>query len=188
MADTTLLPLRHRPPNLGLYLWRLRSGVSPCRATLTRWQCRWPSKCGPASSQGSFSGPRWWYRARVTPASGSNLVRPTPIRKRIASRSGFQKCSRRCSMGRPRCIAARDEFTEIKCATRDDMLAMLRVPSQLLEIAPQNSGGPGSIRDAATVWIATERSPLRTRTIALNEWLEQEVIRFGPFELASAVA
>jgi len=85
-------------------------------------------------------------------------------------------------------VAARDEFANIKGVTRDDMLAALRVPPQLLGIVPQNSGGFGSIRDAATVWAAMELAPLQTRMAALNDWLGQDVIRFAPFELVPAVA
>lgn len=48
-------------------------------------------------------------------------------------------------------VAAKDEFTGIKSVTRDDMLASLRTPPQLLGIVPQNSGGFGSIREAAMV-------------------------------------
>lgn len=77
-------------------------------------------------------------------------------------------------------VAGRDEFANIKGVTRDDMLAALRVPPQLLGIVPQNSGGFGSIRDAATVWAAMELAPLQTRMAALNEWLGQDVIRFAP--------
>lgn len=85
-------------------------------------------------------------------------------------------------------VAARDEFTGIKSVTRDDMLAALRVPPQLLGIVPQNSGGFGSIRDAAAVWAAMELAPLQTRMTAINEWLGQEVIRFDAFELGAAAA
>lgn len=80
-------------------------------------------------------------------------------------------------------VAAKDEFTGIKSVTRDDMLAALRVPPQLLGIVPQNSGGFGSIRDAATVWAALELEPLQTRMLAINEWLGVEVIRFSTFDL-----
>lgn len=80
-------------------------------------------------------------------------------------------------------VAVRDEFTGIKSVTRDDMLAVLRVPPQLLGIVPQNSGGFGSIRDAAGVWAAMELASLQTRMAAINEWLGQDVIRFEPFEL-----
>lgn len=57
------------------------------------------------------------------------------------------------------------------------------MPPQLLGIVPQNSGGLGSIRDAATVWAAMELVPLQARMTAINEWLGQEVIRFDQFEL-----
>lgn len=83
-------------------------------------------------------------------------------------------------------VAARDEFAGIKSITRDDMLAALRVPPQLLGIVPQNSGGFGSIRDAATVWAAMELAPLQTRMTAINEWLGEDVIRFDPFDLGVA--
>ena len=85
-------------------------------------------------------------------------------------------------------VAARDEFAGIKSVTRDDMLAALRVPPQLRGIVPQNSGGFGSIRDAATVWAAMELAPLQTRMTAINEWLGQEVIRFDAFELGAVAA
>lgn len=85
-------------------------------------------------------------------------------------------------------VAARDEFSNIKGVTRDDMLAALRVPPQLLGIVPQNSGGFGSIREAATVWAAMELAPLQTRIAALNDWLGADVICFAPFELAPAMA
>lgn len=81
-------------------------------------------------------------------------------------------------------VAAKDEFTGIKSVTRDDMLASLRTPPQLLGIVPQNSGGFGSIREAATVWTAMELSPLQTRLSALNEWLGDEVIRFDKLEFS----
>jgi PBSX family phage portal protein len=83
-------------------------------------------------------------------------------------------------------VAAKDEFTGIKSVTRDDMLAALRVPPQLLGIVPQNSGGFGSIRDAAAVWASLELEPLQTRMLAINEWLGVEVIRFSPFDLGAA--
>jgi len=83
-------------------------------------------------------------------------------------------------------VAAKDEFNSIKSTTRDDMLAALRVPPQLLGVVPQNSGGFGSIRDAATVWAALELEPLQTRMLAINEWLGVEVIRFSAFDLGTA--
>lgn len=75
-------------------------------------------------------------------------------------------------------VAAKDEFTGIKGVTRDDILAALRVPPQLLGIVPQNSGGFGSIRDAAAVWTTLELAPLQARLAMVNEWIAAEVIRF----------
>ena len=82
-------------------------------------------------------------------------------------------------------VAAKDEFTGIKGVTRDDMLASLRVPPQLLGIVPQNSGGFGSIRDAAQVWEELELVPLQARIAVLNEWLGEDVIRFNPLLLGA---
>ncbi|MNV03203.1 Phage portal protein [compost metagenome] len=80
-------------------------------------------------------------------------------------------------------VAAKDEFTGIKRVTRDDILAALRIPPQLLGIVPQNAGGFGSIRDAATVWASMELAPLQSRMAMVNEWIGEEVITFAPFEI-----
>ncbi|NIJ70578.1 phage portal protein [Xanthomonas sp. 60] len=85
-------------------------------------------------------------------------------------------------------VAAKDEFTGIKSVTRDDMLASLRVPPQLLGIVPQNSGGFGSIRDAAQVWEELELIPLQARIAVVNEWAGEAVIRFSPLQLGGAAA
>lgn len=85
-------------------------------------------------------------------------------------------------------VAAKDEFTGIKSVTRDDMLAALRVPPQLLGIVPQNSGGFGSIRDAAMVWAAMELEPLQSLFDPINEWVGESVISFAPFSIAAGAA
>ena len=83
-------------------------------------------------------------------------------------------------------VAAKDEFTGIKRVTRDDILAALRIPPQLLGIVPQNSGGFGSIRDAARVWSTMELGPLQSRLAMVNDWIGEEVISFAPFDIGSA--
>lgn len=80
-------------------------------------------------------------------------------------------------------VAARDDFLNIKNVSRDDVLAAHRVPPQLLGIVPNNTGGFGSIKDAAEVFFANEIRPLQQRMLAMNEWLGQEVIRFAPYTL-----
>lgn len=79
-------------------------------------------------------------------------------------------------------VAAKDEFTGIKSVTRDDVLASLRIPPQLLGVVPQNAGGFGSIRDAYTVWGKTELAAMQTRMLRVNDWIGQEVIAFDAFD------
>ena len=85
-------------------------------------------------------------------------------------------------------VAAKDEFTGIKNVTRDDVLAALRVPPQLLGIVPQNSGGFGSIREAASVWAMNELRSLQARLAEVNAWLGEDVVTFSPFDPAAASA
>ena len=84
-------------------------------------------------------------------------------------------------------VAARDEFTGIKGVTRDDVLASLRIPPQLLGIVPQNAGGFGSIREAASVWAGNELAPIQRRLARVNEWVGYDVITFDPFDPAQVV-
>lgn len=83
-------------------------------------------------------------------------------------------------------VAAKDEFHNIKNITRDDMLAGLRIPPQLMGVVPTNAGGFGSIRDAAVVYAANELEPIQTRMLQVNDWLGEEVISFKPYELPGA--
>lgn len=84
-------------------------------------------------------------------------------------------------------VAAKDEFNSIKNQTRDDVLASLRIPPQLMGIVPQNAGGFGSIREATQIYAANELEPIQTRMVQLNDWLGEEVMRFKPYELAPAI-
>lgn len=80
-------------------------------------------------------------------------------------------------------VAAKDEFHNIKNITRDDMLAGLRIPPQLMGVVPTNAGGFGSIRDAALVYAGNELEPIQTRMLQVNDWVGEEVIRFKPYDL-----
>lgn len=80
-------------------------------------------------------------------------------------------------------IAAKDEFANIKGVTRDDILAALRIPPQLLGIVPTNSGGFGSISDAAIIFYHNEIQPIQSRLMQLNDWANDEIIRFKPYDL-----
>jgi PBSX family phage portal protein len=84
-------------------------------------------------------------------------------------------------------VAAKDEFAGIKNITRDDQLAMHRVPPQLMGIVPNNTGGFGDAEKAASVFNANEIGYYQGRMMELNEWIGEEVISFKPYELAKAV-
>jgi PBSX family phage portal protein len=75
-------------------------------------------------------------------------------------------------------VAAKDEFNSIKNQTRDDVLASLRIPPQLMGIVPQNAGGFGSIREATEVWVMNELEPIQSRISQINCWIGEEVVRF----------
>lgn len=80
-------------------------------------------------------------------------------------------------------VAARDDFWNIKNASRDDQLAGHRVPPQLMGIIPANTGGFGDVEKAAKVFVANELEPLQQRFLEINDLVGQEVIRFKPYSL-----
>ncbi|WP_370451294.1 phage portal protein [Comamonas sp. BIGb0124] len=80
-------------------------------------------------------------------------------------------------------IAAKDDFTAIKSASREDVLAAHRVPPGLLGIIPNSTGGFGNPNDALRVFIRNEVLPLQGRFRQMNEWAGDEVVRFGPYLL-----
>ncbi|PHM76910.1 phage portal protein [Xenorhabdus cabanillasii] len=75
--------------------------------------------------------------------------------------------------------AAKDEFLNIKNASRDDILAAHRVPPPMMGIIPQNTGGFGDVEKAAKVFVRNELLPLQSKMQQLNDWLGEEVIRFA---------
>jgi len=81
-------------------------------------------------------------------------------------------------------VAAKDEFLNIKNVSRDDILAVHRVPPQLMGIIPNNTGGFGDIEKASKVFVRNELMPLQKRFHELNSWLGDEIIRFEPYNLA----
>ncbi len=82
-------------------------------------------------------------------------------------------------------MAAKDELNSIKNQTRDDVLAGLRIPLQLMGIVSKNAGGFGSIRDAAQLYTASELEPIQVRMSELNDWLVEEVIAFKKYKVES---
>lgn len=80
-------------------------------------------------------------------------------------------------------VAAKDEFWNIKNATRDDQLAGHRVPPQLMGIIPTNTSGFGDAEKAARVFAANELEPLQERLLEMNDIVGKDVIKFKPYTL-----
>lgn len=78
---------------------------------------------------------------------------------------------------------AKDDFLNIKNASRDDVLAAHRVPPQLMGIIPNNTGGFGDVEKATKVFFVNEIIPLQERLKEINQQLGVEVIKFTPYKL-----
>lgn len=83
-------------------------------------------------------------------------------------------------------VAAKDEFLNIKNVSRDDMMAAHRVPPQMMGIIPQNTGGFGDIEKASKVFVRNELTPLQERIKEINEWVEDDIIKFNTYSLELA--
>ncbi|WP_284336696.1 phage portal protein [Comamonas sp. NoAH] len=75
-------------------------------------------------------------------------------------------------------VAAKDDFSAIKNASKEDVLAAHRVPPGLLGIIPNNTGGFGNAAEARQVFIENEIEPLKTKFMGINEWAREELVRF----------
>ena len=82
-------------------------------------------------------------------------------------------------------VAAKDEFYNIKIASRDDQLAGHRIPPQLIGVVPQNAGGFGDVEKAAKVFYYNEIVYYQNLLKQINERLGIEVIKFKEYELLS---
>lgn len=86
-------------------------------------------------------------------------------------------------------VAAKDDFLNIKNASRDDVLAAHRVPPQLMGMLPNNVGGFGDVEKAAKVFARNEIAPLQaTMAHSINTWAGTTVCRFKPYVLEDAPA
>jgi len=84
-------------------------------------------------------------------------------------------------------VAAKDEFYNIKIASRDDQLAGHRIPPQLMGVVPQNSGGFGDIEKAARVFYYNEIVYYQNLLKQINDRLGIEVIKFKEYDLISSI-
>lgn len=79
-------------------------------------------------------------------------------------------------------VAAKDEFLNIKNVSRDDMLAIHRVPPQLLGMVPTNAGGFGKVGEAAEVFVKHEIGPIQQALLEINDQVGEEAVKFRPYE------
>lgn len=80
-------------------------------------------------------------------------------------------------------VTAKDEFLNIKNVTRDDILAVHRVPLVLMSIPPINTGGHGNPNDHAMVFSRNEILPIVKKLEALNIRLGVPVFKFDSYSL-----
>lgn len=82
-------------------------------------------------------------------------------------------------------IASKDDFWNVKNASREDVLAQHRVPLILMSIMPQATGGLGKPQDAALVFARNEVEPFHEELDELNDAAGIELLTFQPYSLGS---
>lgn len=79
-------------------------------------------------------------------------------------------------------VAAKDDFFNIKSATRDDVLAVHRVPPVLMGIMPNNTGGFGDVEKADKVFNRNEIATLQAKFLEFNDLTGLPLISFAPYQ------
>lgn len=78
-------------------------------------------------------------------------------------------------------VTAKDEFSNVKNISRDDMLGAHRTPPQLIGVIPQNNGGFGSVREARDSFFELEIVPIARRMLRVNDWAGASVLSFADY-------
>jgi len=78
-------------------------------------------------------------------------------------------------------VAAKDEFIGIKDITRDDILAVHRVPPQMIGIIPKNNGGFGDPRSQNDVFFVNEIEPIKAAMLRINEITGLQVVTYKDY-------
>lgn len=82
-------------------------------------------------------------------------------------------------------VAAKDEFSNVKNISRDDLLAAHRVPPQLIGIIPTNNGGFGKVDEARDAFFETEIVPLARRMVRMNDFFGLRLLSFRNYTCAN---
>lgn len=80
-------------------------------------------------------------------------------------------------------VATKDDFFNIKKVSAGDLLDAHRIPFQLMGGKPENIVSVGDVEKVAKVFVRNELTPLQNRICEVNNWLQDEVIKFKPYSL-----
>jgi PBSX family phage portal protein len=83
-------------------------------------------------------------------------------------------------------VGANDEFTGIKNATRDDVLAAHRVPPALLGIVPAQGSSLGKPSEAVDMFFELEIEPIQARLLDMNAQIGVQAVAFAPRQAHAA--
>ncbi len=83
-------------------------------------------------------------------------------------------------------VGANDEFTGIKNATRDDVLAAHRVPPALLGIVPAQGSSLGKPSEAVDMFFELEIEPIQARLLDMNAQIGVDAVAFAPRQAHAA--
>lgn len=78
-------------------------------------------------------------------------------------------------------VTAKDEFSNVKNISRDDLLAAHRTPPQLIGVIPQNNGGFGKVSETRDAFYETEIVPIARRMLRMNAWFGMQVLAFADY-------
>lgn len=78
-------------------------------------------------------------------------------------------------------ITAKDEFSNVKNVSRDDLLAAHRTPPQLIGVIPQNSAGFGKVGETRDDYYEAEIIPIIRRMLRANAFFGVEVMAFRDY-------
>lgn len=78
-------------------------------------------------------------------------------------------------------VTAKDEFSNVKNISRDDLLAAHRTPPQLIGVIPQNNGGFGKIGETRDAYYEAEVVPIARRMLRANAWFGAQVVAFADY-------
>lgn len=78
-------------------------------------------------------------------------------------------------------VTAKDEFSNVKNVSRDDLLAAHRTPPQLIGVIPQNSAGFGKVGETRDDYYEAEIIPIIRRMLRANAFFGVEVMAFRDY-------